>query len=91
MDGWMDGWTDGRVDESMDGVDLIICKAILAIQKSRASLTCDDARALCMASPNRLRSRPRVFASRIDFGEILGRLGKPKWTPKSFFWTSFCQ
>ena len=46
-------------------------------------MLCDDLRASCIASRNRLRPRLRVFASRVDFGAILKGLGKPKRRSKS--------
>ena len=70
---------------SMDGEDLIICVAIWTLYRRRLPLTSDDLLTICIASRNRLRPRPRFFASRLDFGAILGGFGRPKWKPKSIF------
>ena len=81
-------WWLGR--RGADQVDLIICKAIFAVQRSQPPLLCDDSRVISIASRNKLRSRLPFLASRFDFGTILGGFRKPKWSPESIFWMLFC-
>ena len=66
-------------------VDLIICLAIKfwMVYKRWFPLTCGEVRVICIASRNRLHSRPFFFASLLDFETILGGLGKPKCRSKS--------
>ena len=60
----MDGW--------MDRVDLIICIALWTVQKLQGPLISNEARAVPIASRNRLRWRLFFFAFRFDLGVILG-------------------
>ena len=69
--------------ESIDRDDLIICVAIWTLYRRRLPLTSDDLLTICIASRNRLRPRPRFFASRLDFGAILEGFRKLKWRSKS--------
>merc|ERR1712078_637531 len=74
--------TRGR---SMDGVDLIICIAILAVPKVRFPLSCDDFRASSIASRNELRFTSLLGGILMDFG----RVWEPKIEAKIDFWEVF--
>ena len=52
----------------MDGVDLIICLAIWMLYKRRLPLTSAEARAICIASRNKLRFTLFFGAISEDFG-----------------------
>ena len=65
----------------MDIVDLIICKASFAVQKSQLPLICDDLRVVSIASRNKLR-----------FTSLLGPIcpnGLPNSIFEAFFSTLF--
>ena len=72
-------WWLGR--RGADQVDLIICVAILVVQKLWLPLTCDDSRVICIASRNKLRLTSL-------FGPILVVLGGPNRCPNSI-WEPF--
>ena len=65
--------------------DLIICVAFWTLYKRRFPLLCDDFRAGCIASRNKLLSRPHLFASPLDFGGFWGGFGRRKWTWNCIF------
>ena len=67
---------EGQINGWMDGEDLIICVAIWTLYKRRGPLTCDDLRALSIASQHELRLRPNVFRFFVDFGAP----ALPKWS-----------
>ena len=74
------------MDRWMDRVDLIICKAILAVHKSRPPLVCDDSRVILIASHNRLRSTLllegilKVFEAILKAGsQGPAARGRPQW------------
>ena len=82
MDQAIDGFMDRRMD-GLDGEDLIICLAKWTLYKRWGPLTCDDFRAISIASRNRRRFTS-LWGSILDvFGAILGGFGRPTWEPKS--------
>ena len=68
----------------MKEADLILWKTRETVTKFCGPLTCDDFRAISIASRNRLRPRPNFFASRVDFGAISEGFRRPK-RPKNRF------
>ena len=77
-------WWSGR--RGADQEDLIICVALWTLYKRRGPLPCDDFRAVCIASRNKLRLTSL-------FGAILMVLGNQNRCPNSilepFFAMSF--
>ena len=65
----------------MDEEDLVICEALWTLYKRRSPLTCDDFRAISIASRNKLRSRPYIFVS----NWVLERFWEAKMEPQIEF------
>ena len=60
--------TERQRDRETERADLIICLALETVSNPRGPLTCDDFHLPCIASKNRLRSRPIFFRFFVDVG-----------------------